>query len=342
LSSIRSRRSPHRRTLRALLGCIAATTLSTRAIAFVETPVGGHPGELDVAGRLVLERGKLEPNENQASWQPVRGFREYELSAGYTFRHSGALLFPAARLTLRGFETPAERNDPAKWRVGPGTGAECGAGARDLGDGVCEFHAADRGLILAPSFSFAAVHKPDYALGLFLRVNVPVGVDLGKFVSPKVDYLSLGTQIGVHLTRALDFETSIIVGSGTRPMSKDQNANVALAGLFHLHGDRWLLPWKAGVKLGPFVDGDLTERFDERYDLAYSPNRLAQPGDAGPVRQRDRIRSARFALALLPYFLITDHLAIELGYVQKFFGYDARATQAWFVGVRGLMNVGGS
>ena len=43
---------------------------------------------------------------------------------------------------------------------------------------------------------------------------------------------------------------------------------------------------------------------------------------------------------MLPYFLVTEHLSVELGYVQKFFGYDARATQAYFVGLRGLIDLG--
>jgi hypothetical protein len=42
---------------------------------------------------------------------------------------------------------------------------------------------------------------------------------------------------------------------------------------------------------------------------------------------------------MLPYFLVTEHLAVEAGYIQKFFGYDARATQAYFLGVRGLIDL---
>jgi hypothetical protein len=42
----------------------------------------------------------------------------------------------------------------------------------------------------------------------------------------------------------------------------------------------------------------------------------------------------------LPYFLVTDAFAVEGGYVQKLFGYDARATQFFYVGVRGSFALG--
>ena len=39
-------------------------------------------------------------------------------------------------------------------------------------------------------------------------------------------------------------------------------------------------------------------------------------------------------------FLVTEHLAVEAGYIQKYFGYDAPATQAYFVGLRGIADLG--
>jgi hypothetical protein len=44
----------------------------------------------------------------------------------------------------------------------------------------------------------------------------------------------------------------------------------------------------------------------------------------------------RLSVAVLPYFWITNHAAIELGYVQQLFGYDAPATQFWSAGVRAI------
>jgi hypothetical protein len=327
----------------AVLAATAVLAGAPGAGAFVATAVGGRPGELDVQGKVTVERGKIEPNENDASWQKATGWYEYTLGAGYTFGHLGPLQFFSARLEATHYQSPAERSDPTKWQVNPegssppGTlGAECAAGATYLGDFTCEFHAEDRGTIVTASISAAVAHDPKYAFGLYLRGQAPLGMDLDKFANPRIDYFSGGWQAGVELTDWLGYESILFVGGGTRPFGKQQNGAVALNNLLHFRARRWLLPWKAGVKIGPYVEGDLHERFDARYDAAFSPTELPQPGQS-PKRATDRIRAARFAVALLPYFLVTEHLAVELGYVQKFFGYDARATQAWFGGVRGLV-----
>lgn len=337
-------RSLARITLGIPLLCLAVG-ISARAHAFVPTPVGGHPGELDVNAQVTTERGKTEPNENQKSFMRPKGWYEYKLGVGYTWGHFGPLQFFSTRLEATYYTTPAERNDPSEWQVGapgsspPGTIApECTAGAKFLGAGECEFYPADQGTQLSATVSAALIHDPKFALGFFLRGTVPFAMDLEKFGNPRIDYLAGGWQLGVELESWLSYEVGFFIGSGTRPVSQKQNGAVALSNLFHFHAERWLLPWKVGIKLGPYVEGDIHERFDERYDRAYSPVELPQPGGQ-PIQQRDRIRAARFAVALLPYFLVTEHLAVEAGYIQKFFGYDARATQAYFVGVRGLIDL---
>lgn len=324
----------------------ACASVSSIAHAFVGTPVGGHPGELDVNAVVTAERGKTEPNENSASFMKTRGWYEYKLGVGYTFGDLGPLQFFSARLEATYFRTPAEKNDPDEWQVGaPGSsppgavGSECGAGAKYLGGGVCEFYAADTGTIATATLAFAAIHDPKFTLGFFFKGSVPFGMDLEKFENPRLDYLAGGFNLGVELQSWLVLENTFFLGSGTRPFGKQQNGAAALSTLFDFKARRWLLPWKAGVKLGPYVEGDIHERYDERYDRAFSPSTLPQGGGA-PEQSRDRIRAARFAVAALPYFLVTPHLSIEAGYVQKLFGYDARATQVYFVGLRGLMDVG--
>ncbi|MCC6903139.1 MAG: hypothetical protein IT377_29480 [Polyangiaceae bacterium] len=332
-----------RQTLSLVLVC---ASLSSSAHAFVGTPVGGHPGELDVNAVVTAERGKTEPNENQASYMKTRGWYEYKLGVGYTFGDLGPLQFFATRLEATYFRTPAEKNDPSEWQVGapgsspPGTlGSECAAGAKYLGGGECEFHPADTGIIATATVSFAAIHDPKFTFGVFFKGSVPFGMDLEKFENPRLDYFAAGFTTGVELQTWLLLENSFYLGSGTRPFGKQQNGAAALSTLFDFKARRWLLPWKAGVKLGPYVEGDIHERYDERYDRAFSPSVLPQ-GGGPPEQSRDRIRAARFAVAALPYFLVTPHLSVEAGYVQKFFGYDARATQVYFVGLRGLASLG--
>ncbi len=332
--------------IRAAACGLAVVCGSGSASAFVSTAVGGRPGELDVNAQFTAERGLIEPNENQASWVKARGYYEYKLGAGYTWGHFGPLQFFSTRLEATYYTSPAEKNDPDEWQVNPaGTSTpalivpECTNGARFLGNGVCEFYPKDDGTLITGTVSAAVVHDPKFAFGLYLRGTVPVAVDTQKFANPRLDYFSGGWQMGVELTDWLAYESILFLGSGTRPFSKDQNGAVALNNMFHFKTDSWLLPWKAGFKIGPYVEGDIHERTDARYDAGYSPIVAPQPGDPGPKQHTDRIRAARFAVAMLPYFLVTEHLAVEAGYIQKFFGYDARATQAYFVGLRGLVNL---
>lgn len=348
----RATRNRNRKTfaLKSMVGALCGLGVlasNGEASAFVSTPVGGRPGELDVNAQLTLERGKLEPNENQASYRKVTGWQEYKLGVGYTWGHYGPIEFFSTRLEATYFTTPEETNDPGEWFIQPegsSTGAqiqpECTAGAQYLGNGLCRFYDKDDGTILSATISGAVIHDPKYALGLFLKFSAPIGMDLEKFGNPRMDYFAFGWQGGVELTNWLAYESTLYLGLGTRPFSKEKNGSVALGNLFHVKARQWLLPWKAGFKLGPYVEGDINERFDERYDRAYSPQVLPQPGDSEARQHQDRIRSARFALAMLPYFLVTEHLAVEAGYIQKFFGYDAPATQAYFVGLRGLADLG--
>jgi hypothetical protein len=329
---------------------VAASGIASAANAFVPVPVGGHPGELDVNFVFQTDRGKYEPTENPLSYRPVEGWYEYRLSVGYTWGHFGFLQFFSTRLEGNFYTVDNETNDPGVWYVAPsGTVGpngklvpECGAGAKFLGDGLCEFYSPDTGGMISGTISAALVHTPQVAFGLFVKGTVPIGMNLRKFVSPRMDYLAGGFQLGAVMTSWLDFEVFTYFGSGTHPISSKKNSSAIGSTLFHFHAKRWALPWKAGIKFGPYVEGDMTQRDEPRYDLAYAPQQLpAFPSeyDDTPVRQNDRLRSAKYSLAFLPYFLVTEHVAVELGYIQKFFGYDPPATQAWFAGVRGLINI---
>ncbi|MEZ4220177.1 MAG: hypothetical protein R3B13_04545 [Polyangiaceae bacterium] len=325
---------------------LALLLQSTLGHAFVSTPVGGRPGELDVNAQVTAERGKIEPNENQKSFMKARDFYEYKLGVGYTWGHYGPFQFFSTRLEATYYQSPAERNDPAEWQINPagsstaaGLVPECTAGARYLGNGLCEFYGEDTGTLVTATISTALIHDPKFAFGVYLRGTVPFKMDKEKFANPRLDYFSGGWQVGAELQPWLAFESTFFLGSGTRPFGKEQNGAAALGNYFHFKAERWLLPWKAGIKVGPYVEGDIHERFDARYDAAYSAEVPPQPGVTTPVREKDRIRAARFALAFLPYFLVTKNLSVEAGYIQKFFGYDARATQAYYLGVRGLFEL---
>ena len=77
--------------------------------------------------------------------------------------------------------------------------------------------------------------------------------------------------------------------------------------------------FRLGVKVGPYVDGDLIGgRTDPAYAQAYA---------AGSPERTDRIRMFRFASTILPYVQMSDTVSLELGWLQKLFGYDTPATQ---------------
>ena len=64
---------------------------------------------------------------------------------------------------------------------------------------------------------------------------------------------------------------------------------------------------------------------DPAYDQAYT---------AGYPDRTDRIRMFRFASMILPYVQMSDKVSLELGWLQKIFGYDTPATQLYTATIR--------
>jgi len=306
--------------------------LASQASAFVAVPVGGHPGELDAFVRVGYEFGLIEPTENRASWQKAR-WLIYQVGAGYTIGNVGPLQDFFIRLDHTFYDIPAETSADED-RFDPELPGPSRCITRTLPGGACELSPADRGWLITPALGFNLIHEATHSFGLFLQGSVPIGVQHGKFVLPRVDYVAGGTQTGVHLTNWFGFSNRIYVGSGDFGGDDGQNAVIAITTLLHFDSPRFAdNVLKTGIGLGPYFEGDLTERVDPAYDAAYTP------GYEDGVR--DRIRAMKFAVAFAPYLQITDHLAIEAGYVHKFFGYDANATMFFFGGVRFAADVDG-
>lgn len=310
-----------------LFRAAAATALfllAPAASAFVAAPVGGHPGEVDASVRVAFERGKVEPNEYEGSWQKAR-WNTYSVGGGYTIGTVGPFDDLFVRLDNTFYTSPAESSDP-DGLVHPEKGVPNACLGVVKANGVCEFHPSDRGWLLTPGVGANLVHKADFSFGLFLQGTIPIGVDLTKFTLPRVDWVAGGTQLGVHVTPWFGVTSRVYVGSGAKSGAGKQNPAVAITSLFVFEAKRWILPWKAGVSVGPYFEGDLGERFDEAYDAGY---------EVGYPARKDRIRAMKLGVAVLPYFRITDHFAVDAGYVQKLFGYDAVATQLYTVGMSG-------
>ncbi len=305
------------------MGAFAATfAFAARAEALIPIPVGGHPGELDVFARVTLERGLVEPNENQASWQKAR-WEMFTVGGGYGLGHHGILQDLSVRAEITGYQSPAEINDLGRGAVTTGCPGPSPA------PGQCQFHPADRGSFITPSISTSLVHTGTMAFGVFLVGNIPIGVNYEKFVLPRIDYLGGGFRAGIEPASWFAFETSFYAGSGSpRPGRDRQNGTFAATQLLHFRTPRLgTRPFfKLGIKVGPYVDGDL---FGERNDRAYD-----QVFTAGYPQRTDRIRMFRFAASILPYVQVSDTVSLELGYLQKLFGYDTPATQLYTATLR--------
>lgn len=288
------------------------------ASALIPTAVGGRPGETDVNARLTLERGLIEPNENKNSWQNAQ-WNMYSLNAGHSFGTVGPLDDFFVRLDYTYLYAPAEVSPEP---LSPGRACL----GQSLEDGRCQLYARDRASFVTPAIGWNFYHPGNFAFGVFFQGTIPLEYNRHKFAGPRVDYFGGGTSVGLRITPWLNYESRLYFGTGVVSSPRLQNATFASTNLFGVEATRWLLPWKIGIKLGPYVDGDLTERFDARYDAAYTFG-----FDEG---NRDRVRMFRFAAAFFPYVQVTDHAVLELGYVQKIFGYDTPATQFYTVGVR--------
>jgi hypothetical protein len=167
---------------------------------------------------------------------------------------------------------------------------------------------------------------------LFVQGSLPIDVNFEKFSNIHMHYVGGGAQLGVFLsdpTKLLRvaYSSRIFLGSGAYQDGFQHNASIAMTNLFVIEAARWILPWRMGVSIGPYFEGDINEHVNTRYHEDYAK---VTPDFVNG----DRVRAMRFAMAILPFFRITNSAAIELGYVQKLFGYDPPATQFWTAGVR--------
>jgi hypothetical protein len=307
---------PTNRLAPSLLALSTTMALPGAAHAFIQASVGGHEGELDLNAHFIGEFGKVEPTERPSTFQSA-DIKILNLGAGYTIGKVGPLQDFYLRLEGNYYTSAEEAVEADDDALPRGT----------------QFFSQDKGGWVTATVATNLVHETRFAFGLFLQGTVPIDVNLEKFSNPQLHWVGGGTTVGVFLTDPtklvrLGFASRIFVGSGAYEGDNVQdNAAVAVTTLFALEAARWLLPWRIGLSVGPYFEGDLVEHVNQIYRDAYA-------NESADLVDGDRIRAMRFAVAVLPYFRITDHAAIELGYVQKLFGYDAVATQFWTAGVR--------
>jgi hypothetical protein len=299
----------------AALIALGASMAPGVAHAFINASVGGHEGEIDVNAHFIGEFGKVEPTERPTTWQTAN-VKILQMGAGYTIGEVGPLKDFYVRVEGGYYIAAEERVENPDDDLPVGT----------------KFFDQDKGGFVTATVSTNFVHENRFAFGMFLQGTVPIDVNFQKFSNVHLHYVGGGTQLGVFITDPtklvrLAAASRIFLGSGAYDGDAQHNASIALTNLFVLEFARWLLPWRAGVAFGPYFEGDLNEHVNAVYNRAYA---AVTPDFVNG----DRVRAMRFAIAVLPYIRITDHAALELGYVQKLFGYDPPATQFWTGGVR--------
>ncbi len=295
-------------------GCVASLTLAPSSHASGNASVGGHEGEIDINAQFVGAFGSLEPTERRSTWQNAN-IKIFNLGAGYTIGDVGP---------LRDFYV---RVDGAYYIAG----GESITRPEDELFGT-EMFDEDQGGYVTGTVATNFVRQPRFSFGAFLQGTIPIDVNFQKFSNVRLHWVAGGTDLRVFLSDPsklvrLSFANRLFVGSGAYDGNVQHNASVAMNNLFVLEFARWLLPWRMGISLGPYFDGDINEHVNRVYHDAYA--RLDPDLVAG-----ERVRTMRVALAVLPYFRITHHAALELGYVQTLFGSDVPATQFWSGGIR--------
>ena len=313
-------------TLVATLCAAAALLTVIDAEAFVASSVGGHEGEIDMNATFIGEFGKVEPTERPTTWQKAN-IKILNFGAGYTIGKLGPLEDFYVRVEGAYYNAAAEVID------NPDDDLLKDGGAIGLTPGQpVEVYGADRGGYVTATIAANLVHETRFSFGLFLQGTVPIDVNFQKFSNVHLHYVGGGATIGVFITEPtklvrLAYASRTFVGSGAYKDGYQHNASVAMTNLFVVEFARWALPWRMGVMAGPYFEGDLNEHVNRGYNDLY---RKLDPD----LVNGDRVRAMRFAIAVLPYFRITNNAALELGYVQKLFGYDPPATQFWTGGVR--------
>ncbi|MEM9692726.1 MAG: hypothetical protein AAGA56_09290, partial [Myxococcota bacterium] len=190
-----------------------------------------------------------------------------------------------------------------------------------------EFFPEDRGGHLALSASAELVERPQFALLAYVRGTLPIGVELAKYTNTRIHYALGGVRIGAHLNDRRDFirlstRTFIELGSGAYTDGDGQhNAQLRLLPLLDLDFQRWLLPFRAGLGVGPSLEFDINDHDNPAYQPVY---------DAAGPRLFDAVRSTRLGIHAAPYFFFWRWGQLRLAIDSALAGRHIRATQRLF------------
>ncbi len=269
------------------LWIVCAFFATLPAHAYVSGAVGANPGQWDGSLGLVFHRGLLGA-ESIPETQVTRraSITETQASLGRNWGDLWGLTDVQTRIHFSRYSAAAEILN----------------GQQVYGE--------NSGTLITLETAFNLVRDTEKLLGFLVRVSHVEDSRLDKFMKPKLDRVGLGIQGAYALTESVGEEVLIYYGSGYfGPTGRVQNASLALSINTAFRG---LIEDRVALRVGPFVEADLTERNDAAYSL-------------------QGFRSFRVGLALLGSVKITEGLGLDLGYIQKFSGAHFTATQDTFL-----------
>jgi hypothetical protein len=258
------------------------------ALALVTSPSIVGAGGWNVELKSMLERGKIEPNENRSSFQSAEiDVHQLSITKGLEGLSFGSDHF--LRLDLKYFQS----------------GEEQVAGQT--------FYAADTGNAATISFGFNFTHDSQLSSGMYISVSPITNFNQDKFSVPRIDLWSLGFRTSAEINDKFYVEDIVHYGSG---IPGKQNSYLGFTHLFALRLNP-IIRAPVSVKGGPYAELDTSERTDSKYDSAFSP--------AGT---QDRIRSMKVGVISAIEIQLSEQSYGSVTYVQKLGGYDAPATNA--------------
>lgn len=266
---------------------IAAVLVSNSAMAFVSGPSSVDAGEQYISIGTQAERGKVEPNENKASFQSAQ-IDIYKLKY------------------VRGMDNlPGLSSSNVYFEYGSFSSAQ-----EQVGSTL--FYEKDQGAYLTLGLSGDIVHEADRQLGLYVQLSPGRTYNKNKFSNPRLDLFAIGLTSAFNVTDKLFQRNLIHYGSGDTP---NQNAYLAVDTGFGYRLNH-LLGRQFTVTGSLFIEADMTERTDPSYDAAFSPSGT-----------QDRIRAFKYGTLLGVDVALTNKVNMNINYLQKLGGYDARSTQ---------------
>jgi hypothetical protein len=244
-------------------------------------------GESRIGLESQIEQGKIEPNENRASFQDA-DIKINRIKYAYGLSDFAGLKYTSLYLEYGQFTSNEERV------------------------GATLFYEEDKGSYASVGFSAELLHDADRVFGFYINVLPSPNYNKKKFSNPRLDKFSFGLNSSFNISDNVFYKNLFHYGSGD---GTDQNSYFAIDTGFGFRLEE-IVRVPAFLSTTLFLESDLSERFDSSYDTAFSA--------AG---RTDRVRAFKYGTLIGLNIEITKNISASLEALQKLGGYDARSTQ---------------